>query len=235
MQIFAIIPARSGSKSIKNKNLKKIFGKPLLAHSIEIAKKSKLIQRVFVSSDSKKILNISTKYGAETILRPKKISRDNSLDYEYLNHFINFTKPKEKVIIVILRPTAPVRNLKNIENAIKNFYKSNFDSLRSVSVAEQSPYKMWIKAKGALKPFMGKKFLKFTNFPRQKLKKIYWQNGYIDITTSETLKKFKNELGLKVKFFEIKNKIIEIDYPYQLNEANKNKKKKINLSKINPA
>lgn len=235
MQIFAIIPARSGSKSIKNKNIRKIFGKPLLAHSIEIAKKSKLIQRVFVSSDSKKILNISNKYGAETILRPKKISKDNSIDFEYLNHFINKTKPKGKTLIVILRPTAPIRNLKTIENAIKSFYKSNFDSLRSVSVAEQSPYKMWVKEKSLLKPLMGKKFLKFTNFPRQKLKKIYWQNGYIDITTNETLNKFKNELGLKIKFFEIKNKIIEIDYLYQLNEANKNKMKKVNLSKINPA
>ena len=82
---------------------------------------------------------------------------------------------------------------------------------------------------------MGKPFLKYTNFPRQKLKKIYWQNGYIDITTNKTLNKFKNELGSKIKFFEIKNKIIEIDYLYQLNEANKNKVKYINLSKINPA
>ena len=138
--------------------------KPLLVHSIEIAKKSKSIQRVFVSSDSNKILKIASKYGAETILRPKKFSKDNSLDYDYLKHFVDKISLNEKFIIVILRPTSPIRNLNIIEKAIRNFSRSKFDSLRSVSVAEQSPYKIWVKYK-LVKPLMGKPFLNTLIFP----------------------------------------------------------------------
>ena len=234
MLVFAIIPARSGSQSIKNKNIKPIFGKPLLSYSIELAKKSKLIDEVYVSSDSKKILNIAKRFGAETILRPKNISKNYSLDYEYLKHFINTNKLKENYIIIILRPTSPFRSLKLLNDAILKFSNSNADSLRSVSMAEQSPYKMWFKNKNNLEPFMGKINIKYTNYPRQKLKKIYWQNGYIDITTHKTLQKYKNELGPKIKFYEIKHKVIEIDYKYQLNDARKNATK-INISKVFPS
>ena len=80
--ILTVIPARGDSKSIKNNNIKLLFGKPLIYYSISIAKRSKLINRIIVSSDSKKIINIAKKYGAETpFVRPKELSKDNSKDH----------------------------------------------------------------------------------------------------------------------------------------------------------
>ena len=87
MKIVAIIPARAGSRSIKNKNLIQIKNKPLIYYSINSAKKSNLINRIIVSTDSKKIKEVAKRYGAEVpFLRPKKISGFLSRDIEYLKH-----------------------------------------------------------------------------------------------------------------------------------------------------
>ena len=85
--ILAVIPARGDSKSIKNKNIKLLFGKPLIYYSISIAKRSKSINKIIVSSDSKKIIDIAKKYGAEApFVRPKELSKDSSKDYGVFLH-----------------------------------------------------------------------------------------------------------------------------------------------------
>ena len=87
LKILTIIPARSGSKSIKNKNILPYKGKPLIYHTIKASKASKFINRVLVSTDSKNYQNLAIKFGAEApFLRPKKISRDNSHDKELVVH-----------------------------------------------------------------------------------------------------------------------------------------------------
>ena len=224
MKIIAIIPARAGSTSIKNKNLVKIKNKSLISFSIAAAKKSKLIDRVIVSTDSKKIKNVSLENGAEVpFLRPKKISGFLSKDIEYLKHCIKLLK-KEKYtpdLIVLLRPTTPFREVKTIDKAIQLMIKNKADSLRSVSVAKETPFKMWRKKGKLITPIFGMKNINKTNYPRQKLEKFYWQNGYIDIIKPETIKKYGNELGKKIIFYEIKTNIFEIDYKYQLKFANK--------------
>lgn len=122
MKIVAIIPARAGSTSIKNKNLIKIKNKPLISFPIIAAKKSKLINRVIVSTDSIRIKKVALKYGAEVpFLRPKKISGFLSKDIEYLKHCIKWLK-KEKYfpdLIILLRPTTPFREIRVIDDAIK--------------------------------------------------------------------------------------------------------------------
>ena len=90
MKIVAIIPARKGSKGIKNKNIILYKNKPLIYHSIKSALKLKKIDKVLVSTDSKKFKNIAEKYGASVILRPKKLSKDNSLEKEFLVHAYNY-------------------------------------------------------------------------------------------------------------------------------------------------
>ncbi|MDC3100633.1 acylneuraminate cytidylyltransferase family protein [Candidatus Pelagibacter sp.] len=222
MNIIALIPARAGSKSIKNKNIKKLKNKYLIYYPIETAKKIKIFDRIIVSTDSKKIAKIAKNGGAEIpFFRPKKISKNSSLDIEYIKHFISKMNLKNKnTIIVILRPTTPIRDHKIIKKAINSFKSGKYDSLRSVSISKESPFKMWIKKnKNLILPFMGEKNIKLTNFPRQKLKKTYWQNGYVDITKVETIMKYGNELGKKVKFFEIDHEIVEIDYKSQLKVA----------------
>ena len=224
MKIIAIIPARAGSTSIKNKNLIKIKNKTLISYSIAAAKKSKFINRIIVSTDSEKIKKFAKKNGAEVpFLRPKKISGFLSKDIDYLKHCI-YSLKKDKYypdFIVLLRPTTPFRETKIIDDAIRLFKKSKCDSLRSVSIAKETPFKMWRKKGKFIKPIFGMKKIDKTNFPRQKLEKFYWQNGYIDIIKPKTINKYRNELGKKILFYEIKSNIFEVDYKYQLKFANK--------------
>ena len=116
MKITAIIPARSGSKSVKNKNIIKLLGHPLIAYSIAICKMSSLVHEIVVSTDSKKISKIAKKYGANVpFLRPKNISRNDSLDVEFFFHYLNFLKKnnlEKPDIILHVRPTTPLRTLK---------------------------------------------------------------------------------------------------------------------------
>ena len=87
----AIIPARSGSKRIKNKNIKLFYGKPLLSYSIQAAKKSKIFDKIIISTESKKIANIALKYGASMwIKRPKKLADDFTSTFEVLKHAIDY-------------------------------------------------------------------------------------------------------------------------------------------------
>ena len=123
MKVSSIILARGGSKGIKNKNIINVMGKPLIYYTINIAKKIKSINEVYVSTDSKKIKKISEKYGAKTpFLRPKKYSNDNSSDLSAFQHFCKwYSKNKKKKIdlIVHLRVTTPFRKINTIKEAIK--------------------------------------------------------------------------------------------------------------------
>ena len=113
-KILAFIPARGGSKGIPNKNIKLFNGKPLIEWTINSALKSKLISKVIVSSDSQKILSISKKLGAETVLRPKNISGDFATTESAIKHYIKNTKESFDTI-VLLSPTSPIRKIKDIE------------------------------------------------------------------------------------------------------------------------
>ena len=96
-KIICVIPARSGSKGLKNKNLKKLKNLPLIAHTINQAKKSKYISDVYVSTDSIKIANISKRYGAIVpFLRPKKLARDSSMVMDSYFYLIENIRDKKK-------------------------------------------------------------------------------------------------------------------------------------------
>ena len=114
LKILAIIPARGGSKGIPLKNIKKLNKLPLVAHTIQDAKNSKQINRIIVSTDNKKIAEISRKYGAETpFLRPKSFSKNSSSTLDVVQHTIQFLKKVENYtpdIVTILLPTSPFRN-----------------------------------------------------------------------------------------------------------------------------
>ena len=122
---YAFIFARGGSKGLKNKNIKLFNGKPLIYYSINLAKKNKKIKKIFVSSDDKKILKISRKYGAEIILRPKSLSRDNSLELNAWKHAINYLKEKGENFdnFISLPCTSPLRNSKDINSALQKIKK----------------------------------------------------------------------------------------------------------------
>ena len=147
--VIAIIPARGGSKTIKYKNLALLNGKPLVYYSIKSAIKSKLVDRVIVSTDNKRIKSVALKYGAEVpFLRPKNLSGDKVLDYPVINHVLkklklNTIKNKD-TIIIYLRPTQPLRSSKDIDKAINYMIKkNNVDCVRSIRKAIYPPF--WMK------------------------------------------------------------------------------------------
>ena len=236
MKIISIIPARGNSKSIPLKNLSKLNRKPLIYYSIKQSLKCKLIQRTIVSTDNRMIANTAKKYGAEVpFLRPKKISKDHSKDLGFFRHLVEWLDENEKYrpdLVVQLRPTNPLRNQRLIFKAIKLMIKNpKADSLRSISIPERSPYKMWFKKGRYLKYFMKKTSKQYFNSDRKKLPKIYWHDGVIDILRYRTIKKYNDLLGRNILYLENKSPyLIDIDSKNDLKVANllvKNKEIKL--------
>ena len=205
MKVLAIIPARKGSKGIKNKNIQILNGHPLIAYSISAAVQSKKVHRIICSTDSKKIATIARKYGAETpFIRPSKHAKDFSTDLEVFTHCLNWLKKNENYtpnLIVHLRPTSPVRFLKDIDKGLRIITKKNdIDSIRSVSEPLTTPYKMWKKnSEGNLEPILKlKKNKEPYNTARQLLPKIFAQTGTLDIMRIGTILKKKSMTGNKI-------------------------------------
>lgn len=187
MKVLAVIPARSGSKSVPHKNIRVIDGKPMLAYSIEHGLESQYINRVIVSTDNTEYAQIAEKYGAEVpFLRPAEYATDTATDYDVFFHALTWLKEKEGYepdIVVQLRPTYPIRNIKDIDNMIQMLIENpKADSVRSVTEATEIPYKMWLKAEDGerIKPLITD-ITECYNMPRQQLPKVYYQNACIDV------------------------------------------------------
>lgn len=191
-KIIAIIPARGGSKGLPGKNIKPLLGKPLIAWTIEQARKSKYIDKLIVSTDDKKIAEISKRYGAEVpFLRPKELAKDNSSTSDAIVHAINWFEKKGEYfdIIVWLEPTSPLRNENDIDNAIKllvkNFVKA--DSLVSLGVVQlEKPQILKKIERGFVTSFIKtpKKLCR-----RQQLPEVYFPYGVIYMSKINAFKK----------------------------------------------
>ncbi len=218
-KVVALIPARAGSKSIPKKNVIDILGKPLIYWTIKTALECKYIGRTIVSTDSEEIRKISIDAGAEApFIRPKKLASDTAVDFGVFRHALEWLEKKENFLpelLVHLRPTGPARNMKLLERAIEVISNcEEADSLRSINLAKQTPYKMW-KYSGSqfITPFFEDEgSSELHSSPRQILDKVYWQNGYVDIVKPRTIKKFKSMTGKKVLSFEINEDIVDLDY-----------------------
>ena len=199
-EILAIIPARSGSKGILNKNIAPVMGHPLLAWSIAAAKQCKYIDRVIVSTDSAKYATVAQKYGAETpFLRPAVISTDAAQDVGFLFHTLLWLAEHEgKVpsLIVHLRPTSPNRDPKIMDQAIEKFLNyPEASSLCSAHEVAHPPCKYFrLNSDDTFSGLMGEEFI---SFPRQQCPKAYQGNGYIDILRSKQIIETGNLYGAK--------------------------------------
>lgn len=141
-RIIAIIPARKGSKGIKDKNIKLLKGKPLIAYSIEAGLNSKYIDKVIVSTDGEKIANIAKMYGAEVpFLRPKNLSTDTAKTIDAVIYCIDELKKCGEIYdyIVLLQPTQPLRQSWHIDEAIELIFEKNEEGLVSVSEVRDNP------------------------------------------------------------------------------------------------
>jgi CMP-N,N'-diacetyllegionaminic acid synthase len=195
MKIVSLIPARKGSKGIKNKNLINLLGKPLIYYSIKSSLKS-IVQETWVSSDSDKILNISEKYGAKTIKRPLKYSSDTATSESVLLHF---AQNVDFDIIVFIQCTVPLIKSKDINKGIKKM--KNYDSIVSVSETHQ----MFWNSKSPL-------YNIYKRQRRQKSSSKFIETGSFFITTRKNLLKYKNRISGNIGFVEIpKHRSFDID------------------------
>ncbi len=141
-KILALIPARGGSKGIKNKNIISVLGKPLIAYTIEAAKNSQYIDYVYVSTDSPKIAKTALSYGASVpFMRDKSLATDTSKTIEAVMFSIQKLQELDMIFdyVIILQPTSPLRTGNEIDEAIESLLNSNYSSLVSVSKVEENP------------------------------------------------------------------------------------------------
>lgn len=191
-RIYSMIPARSGSKGIPDKNIRMIAGKPLIAWSIEASLGVPSISRTIISTDSEQYAEISRSYGAETpFLRPAALSGDKSTDTECFRHFLDWFQEQEGGVpeyVVHLRPTTPLRDPSEIENALSLILKTpEATALRSVHEMSETAYKCLEICNDLLKPMGTDSFdMDIANMPRQSFPKTYSANGYVDILKPES-------------------------------------------------
>jgi len=226
IEVLALIPARGGSKSVPRKNVLPLVGKPLIAYSIVDALAAELVTRVIVTTDDDEIAQVALDWGAEVpFRRPAEISNDAATDIEYQSHALRWLAENEAyrpALMVILRPPHPLRRPATIDRAIRLMLEHpEADSLRSVKLAEQTPYKMWrlggdgfletvADLEGEAEPY---------NMPRQALPAVFWQDGYIDIARPEVVLTKNSTTGRKILPLVIEEDAIDIDYPDQLRRA----------------
>ncbi|HIP54619.1 MAG TPA: acylneuraminate cytidylyltransferase family protein [Sulfurimonas autotrophica] len=175
---LAVIPARGGSKRLPRKNILDLAGKPLIAWSIEAAKESKYIDAVVVSSDDDEILDIAHALGVRALKRPAVLASDTATTFDTVEHLIKNLK-KEYTHVVLLQPTSPLRESKDIDKAIELLDKKDADAIISVCEMEHSP--LWsnrLPEDKSMANFLNKEIL---NKRSQDLETYYRLNGAIYI------------------------------------------------------
>ena len=214
-KIVSIIPARAGSVGVAGKNVKLLNGEPLIAYSIKASLRTELISRTIVSTDSEDIARIARRFGAEApFLRPKAISGDNSTDYEFFLHAIEWFEKNEGFVpeyFVHLRPTTPLRDPGVIDRAIELFINNqSATSLRSVHEMSESAYKCFEIDDNKLKTIGANSFeLDTANNARQSFPTTYSANGYVDIIRRNLVADQKIHGNWVMPF--ITNVVVEVD------------------------
>jgi len=215
--ILALIPARGGSKGIPKKNIVDLAGKPLIAWTIEEAKKSKYIDRLILSSDDEEIISVARTYGCEVpFKRPAEIATDKSPTIDAAIHAIK--KMKEKYdYMILLQTTSPLRTASDIDAAIRKCILLEADSCVSVVEPRKSPFWTYTKnSQGRIVPLIKKSH--FTR--RQDLPKTYCLNGAIYVSKTNYIIKYRRFFGENtVPLIMDDISSIDIDSPSDLRNA----------------
>lgn len=214
MNILAIIPARGGSKGIKNKNIRRFDKLPLVAHTILMARKARCLERIIVSTDSPEISKIAKQYGAEVpFLRPANLARGGSQIADAVQHVVKEVKKLDGYspdYIMLLQPTSPLRQTKDIDNAVRLMRKTKADSLVSICRTENL---LFLKDEKHGIKILNPDFLSTAN--RQELSRVYKLDGsMIYLTKTRTFMRYKSFLAGKLVGYEIERwRAIDLDEP----------------------
>lgn len=215
-KVIAFIFARRGSKGVPGKNIKLLGGKPLIAHSIELALKCPSIAKVIVSTDSPEIAEVAKKYGAEVpFLRPAHLAEDNSSEWLAWRHAVTEVQKAETFNYFISLPaTSPFRSVEDVDNALSLLKEDKVDFVISASPSERNPWFNMIK--------LGETgFVELVNIPatpivrRQDAPKVWDVTTVVYATTPEYILTHSKIFEGNVKFVEVpKERALDIDTPY---------------------
>ncbi|NMW18650.1 MAG: acylneuraminate cytidylyltransferase family protein [Chlorobiaceae bacterium] len=201
MHTVAVIPARGGSKGLKNKNIYPVAGKPLLAWTILQALASSSIERVFVTTDDQAIAKVASEYGADVIVRPTELAGDKATSESAIQHAAEVIERDFHIpidVIVFLQATSPLRKPKDIDRAVELFLHEGADSLISVTKADDLT--LWELKDGEWKSV---NFDYRNRGMRQDRPTQFIENGSIYIFKPETLTVFGNRIGEKLSAYEM--------------------------------
>jgi len=214
-KILAIIPARKGSKGVKEKNIRLVKNKPLIKWTLELAGSINFFDKVVVSSDCKKIKKITEKYKIDFIDRPKIISSSTAKTDDVLIHTIDYLERKELYFdyIVTLEPTSPLRKKETVVKSIKKAVNKKLDSLISIKVNQE-----------LIGELINDKFIPLVNQKsrrRQERKSYFSETGVSYITNVNFLKKKKKMISKRTGYLIVDSKeSIDINDEIDLKLAN---------------
>ncbi len=195
-KIFALIPARGGSKGLPRKNVRNLCGKPLIAWTIEQAKKSKYLDKIIVSTDNEEISSVSRQYGAEVpFIRPKELATDTAKMVDVIKHGLDWLKDNSYVydIFVLLQPSSPLRLDEDIDKSLELLFSK--DALAIVSVCEVDYDKNLVNSipeNGNMKDFIDSDT---ANKNRQEFPRFYRLNGAVYLAYPDYLRKQNSFFG----------------------------------------
>jgi len=208
--VLAIIPARGGSKGIPRKNIRMLAGKPLIAWTIDEAKKSKYIDRLILSSEDEEIIKVAKDWGCEVpFIRPVELAQDDTPGIEPVLHALDTLKEKYDYV-VLLQPTSPLRSVDDIDSCIESCFSSHAPSCVSVTEVDQHPHLMYeVDKTGALSPFLSQKK---AIYRRQDLPLVYILNGAVYIAESAWIQQSRSFLRPDTKAYAMpKERSLDID------------------------
>lgn len=216
--VICLILARGGSKGIPRKNVKQIAGKPLIVHSIDIAKKVQEIDKIYVSTEDNEIKKISLENDTLVIDRPLELAQDTSSYLESVQHLLeNVSEKNSNPIVVLLETTSPIRIPKDVQNCIKLF-DEKIDCVASISEVKVSPIYMYKEKNGFLEKYDSSNIA--TN--RQQMEKLFYYNGSILVTTLNFLKTQNNTVfgGRMIGYLLDGKRSFDIDTPLDFEICN---------------
>jgi len=207
MKVLCLIIARGGSQRVPNKNIRLLAGRPLLAYSIEAAKRSRYIERVVVSTDSEAIAQVALACGAEApFRRPAEISQGDSTELQAMEHALQWFRDRENYepdFVALLRPTSPFRTTATIDRAVELLMNDpGAHCVRTVRLCSEHPHKMWVmdpdgRRIRSLIP-VDQKLPQAHTLSYQLLPTVYIQNASMDVFRARNIWDLRSTTGTEI-------------------------------------